>query len=30
MTHTRMLWTVILSLLAATAGYAQDDDDRVL
>jgi Membrane bound beta barrel domain (DUF5777) len=30
MTKTRILWTVILSLLAATAGYAQDDDDRVL
>ena len=30
MTHTRILWTVILSLLAATAGYAQDDDDSVL
>jgi hypothetical protein len=30
-TKTRILWSVLLCLLAATAGYAQDDaDDRVL
>ena len=30
MTNTRILLTVILSLVVATAGYAQDDDDKVL